>query len=144
VRETRPAKEVVHISEQFQKLDIGGSGVSNVQAPPSQIITPSVSPAATIGSPPAYTASSPSNNILTTNTSPKPVIRRLPVPTPPQPVLRVVKATHDFTPETAEELAFSKGDMVEILDDKLEDPGWWKTRVGGRVGIVPGTYVESI
>lgn len=67
--------------------------------------------------------------------------RRRPVPQPPAPT-RKVKAIHDFAPESAEELDFAAGDIIEILDDKSDD-GWWKGRLSGKTGLIPSPFVEN-
>jgi hypothetical protein len=67
--------------------------------------------------------------------------RRRPVPQPPAPT-RKVKAINDFAPESAEELGFAAGDIIEILDDKLDD-GWWTGRLSGKTGLIPSPFVED-
>ncbi len=44
-------------------------------------------------------------------------------------------------PDADDELAFSAGALVEVLDST--DSGWWKGRVDGRVGLFPVNYVQS-
>lgn len=54
----------------------------------------------------------------------------------------VVKATALYTYEgtTAEELTFSEGEKITIIDNS--EPEWWKAEQGGMVFIVPAAYLE--
>lgn len=78
----------------------------------------------------------------------KTVTRRVvPAPPPPAPLLpaalRQARAMHDFTPEQENELGFRIGDVLDVLDDSSQD-GWLEARLRGRVGVVPGSYVQNI
>ncbi|XP_041363090.1 growth factor receptor-bound protein 2-like [Gigantopelta aegis] len=48
----------------------------------------------------------------------------------------------DFNPSDPEELAFRKGDILNILDQN--DVNWWKAELNGRTGLVPKTYIEEM
>ncbi|XP_004364580.1 hypothetical protein CAOG_01712 [Capsaspora owczarzaki ATCC 30864] len=49
-------------------------------------------------------------------------------------------ATEDFAGENDEEISFSKGDVVEVLD---KDPnGWWFVALEGEEGWAPSTYLK--
>ena len=72
----------------------------------------------------------------------KPAVRRRPIPQLPPVKLRTVIAIHSAIPESEEELAFEKGDIIEILDDKSDD-GWWKAQLRGKIGVIPYTFVED-
>lgn len=52
-----------------------------------------------------------------------------------------VRALYDFEGETAEELAFRKGDTIKVLECVYET--WWRGELRGRVGIFPTVYVVS-
>lgn len=49
-----------------------------------------------------------------------------------------VKALYNFTAEEDDELGFSAGDIIEVLD--RSDPSWWKGRLRGRSGLFPANY----
>lgn len=46
-------------------------------------------------------------------------------------VLDVVRATHAYKAEFEDELAFEAGDIIEVLEKKSEDEGWWRGRIKG-------------
>uniref|UniRef100_UPI0037E93A1A GRB2-related adapter protein 2a n=1 Tax=Semicossyphus pulcher TaxID=241346 RepID=UPI0037E93A1A len=49
-----------------------------------------------------------------------------------------VKALYDFTAEEEDELGFSAGDIIEVLD--RSDASWWKGRLRGKSGLFPANY----
>lgn len=50
------------------------------------------------------------------------------------------KALYSYTGNSAEELPFSEGDEVNIVD--RSDSNWWKAEQDGVVFIVPAGYLE--
>lgn len=46
--------------------------------------------------------------------------------------------------ENADELNINKGDIIIVLDKDLEDDGWWKGELNGRVGVFPDNFVEPL
>ena len=34
--------------------------------------------------------------------------------------------------------------MIQIISKDLEDPGWWKGRLNGRVGVFPDNFVKIV
>ncbi|XP_045435798.1 intersectin-1 isoform X4 [Pipistrellus kuhlii] len=62
-------------------------------------------------------------------------------PKPPaSPAVCQVIGMYDYTAQNDDELAFSKGQVITVLNK--EDPDWWKGEVGGRVGLFPSNYVK--
>lgn len=62
-------------------------------------------------------------------------------PKPPAfPAVCQVIGMYDYTAQNDDELAFSKGQIINVLNK--EDPDWWKGEVGGRVGLFPSNYVK--
>ncbi|XP_059542361.1 intersectin-1 isoform X1 [Myotis daubentonii] len=57
----------------------------------------------------------------------------------PQAVCQVI-GMYDYTAQNDDELAFSKGQIINVLSK--EDPDWWKGEVGGHVGLFPSNYVK--
>ncbi|CEH14191.1 hse1_ustma ame: full=class e vacuolar protein-sorting machinery protein hse1 [Ceraceosorus bombacis] len=53
-----------------------------------------------------------------------------------------VRALYDFAPTEAGELAFSKGDIIRVLDSVYEH--WWRGELRGNAGIFPVNYVEVL
>lgn len=53
-----------------------------------------------------------------------------------------VKAIFDFTAEEEDELGFSAGEVIEVLD--RSDPSWWKGRLRGRTGLFPANYIDQM
>lgn len=47
---------------------------------------------------------------------------------------------YDYTAQNDDELAFSKGQLINVLNK--EDPDWWKGEAGGHVGLFPSNYVK--
>ncbi|KAI1883537.1 hypothetical protein AGOR_G00232610 [Albula goreensis] len=52
------------------------------------------------------------------------------------------RAIYDFKAQTAKELTFKKGEMVNII--RQIDNNWYEGELRGRVGIFPISYVEKI
>ena len=81
--------------------------------------------------------------------APKPTAVRRKAPPPPRKPVILATALYDFEPDDpdAEELAFSEGDTLEIVDKskQLEEDGWCKARVKGqkKTGLVPLDYIEE-
>ncbi|XP_054569483.1 intersectin-1 isoform X1 [Eptesicus fuscus] len=62
-------------------------------------------------------------------------------PKPPAfPAVCQVIGMYDYTAQNDDELAFSKGQIINVLNK--EDPDWWKGEVGGHVGLFPSNYVK--
>jgi hypothetical protein len=52
------------------------------------------------------------------------------------------KALYSYVGGSAEELPFSEGDVLSIVDRSEGD--WWKADKGGVVFIVPAAYLEVL
>ncbi|XP_049450197.1 intersectin-2b isoform X2 [Epinephelus fuscoguttatus] len=57
----------------------------------------------------------------------------------PQPVCQVI-AIYDYTAANGDEMSFSKGQLINVLDKN--DPDWWKGEVNGVTGLFPTNYVK--
>ncbi|XP_041672753.1 GRB2-related adapter protein 2a isoform X4 [Cheilinus undulatus] len=49
-----------------------------------------------------------------------------------------VKALYDFKAEEDDELGFSAGDIIEVVD--CSDASWWRGRLRGKSGLFPANY----
>ena len=56
------------------------------------------------------------------------------------------KATvrYSYSADNEDELSLKEGETVIILDKNLEDAGWWKGELNGKVGVFPDNFVEII
>lgn len=50
----------------------------------------------------------------------------------------------DYKKSADDELTLTVNDIVTVLDKNLEDEGWWKGELNGRIGVFPDNYVEEI
>ncbi|XP_040920146.1 intersectin-2a [Toxotes jaculatrix] len=57
----------------------------------------------------------------------------------PLPVCQVI-AMYDYTAASRDELSFSKGQLINILDKT--NPDWWKGESNGVTGLLPTNYVK--
>ena len=56
-----------------------------------------------------------------------------------------VVALYSFNSGNQEELAFQKGDLMDIIDQPSDDPDWWEARKpDGTTGLIPRNYVEVV
>lgn len=46
--------------------------------------------------------------------------------------------------ENDDELTLNVGDVVTVLQKKLEDAGWWRGELKGKVGVFPDNFVELL
>ncbi|CAG5853966.1 unnamed protein product [Menidia menidia] len=56
-----------------------------------------------------------------------------------QPVCQVV-AIYDYTAANQDEMSFSQGQLINVLDKN--DPDWWKGEINGVTGLFPTNYVK--
>ena len=52
-----------------------------------------------------------------------------------------MRAVFNYKAEEEDELSFSEGDILYVLDSS--DPDWWKARCRGVEGLIPTNMVES-
>jgi myosin-1 len=64
-----------------------------------------------------------------------------PPPPPPAPSTPQYKAIYPFQSQEAGEIAFEKGDLLEIVEK--DENGWWLARKDGIEGWVPSNYLEE-
>ncbi|XP_076147564.1 GRB2-related adapter protein 2b isoform X1 [Alosa pseudoharengus] len=78
----------------------------------------------------------------TTRTGALPARPSEPLPSPPQPAALKVRALYDFLAEERDELDFSSGDVIEVVEQT--DPSWWKGKLRGRTGLFPSNYTTPV
>ncbi|XP_024912757.1 intersectin-2 isoform X2 [Cynoglossus semilaevis] len=57
----------------------------------------------------------------------------------PLPVCQVI-AMYDYTGASRDELSFTKGQLINVLDKN--DPDWWKGEANGVIGLLPTNYIK--
>lgn len=58
-----------------------------------------------------------------------------------KPVLKA-KVIYEYKAENPDELHLNVGDVIVVLDQNLEDVGWWKGDLNGKIGVFPDNFVE--
>lgn len=62
-----------------------------------------------------------------------------------QTTAELVTALYSFEPQNEEELSFTKGELLEVVDKPSNDPDWWMVRNRkGDTGLVPKSYVNVL
>uniref|UniRef100_A0A4W3J4H9 SH3 domain-containing protein n=1 Tax=Callorhinchus milii TaxID=7868 RepID=A0A4W3J4H9_CALMI len=57
----------------------------------------------------------------------------------------MAKALYDNRAETADELAFRKGDILTVIEQNVKgNAGWWRCSLHGRQGIAPGNRLQLL
>lgn len=54
------------------------------------------------------------------------------------------QVTYPYSAANDDELDLADGDIIVILDQNLEDDGWWKGELNGKVGVFPDNFVELL
>ncbi|KAK4337039.1 hypothetical protein RND71_043387 [Anisodus tanguticus] len=64
---------------------------------------------------------------------------------PKKPSLKEqAKVLFAYTAENDDELSIKEGDIINIISKKVEDKGWWKGELNGKIGVFPDNFVELI
>ena len=62
---------------------------------------------------------------------------------PPKPKnIKFSRALFSYTSKEEDELSFSEGDLLYIIDD-ASDHDWWLARCHGKEGLVPSNFLSS-
>ncbi|KHJ96578.1 SH3 domain protein, partial [Oesophagostomum dentatum] len=73
-------------------------------------------------------------------------VRPAPRPNKPKPPAKprlypIVKALYDYDAQDTDELSFSAGDEIELM--QKHDSGWWQGKIGDKVALFPANYVQE-
>ncbi|EAW75541.1 chromosome 20 open reading frame 32, isoform CRA_a, partial [Homo sapiens] len=61
------------------------------------------------------------------------------------PKALLARALYDNCPDCSDELAFSRGDILTILEQHVpESEGWWKCLLHGRQGLAPANRLQIL
>jgi len=61
---------------------------------------------------------------------------------PPKPVKEQCIVLFPYNAVNDDELTLEEGQMVAVVSKEVEDKGWWKGEVDGRVGVFPDNFVK--
>ena len=54
------------------------------------------------------------------------------------------RVIHAYEPSNDDELELKVNDIINVIDKKSEDHGWWKGELNGKVGVFPDNFVQLI
>ena len=54
------------------------------------------------------------------------------------------KVLYAYKAENPDELNLQVGDIVVVLDQAVEDVGWWKGELKGKIGVFPDNFVTLL
>ena len=54
------------------------------------------------------------------------------------------RVVYSYMAENEDELSLDVGDVIDVVEMKLEDVGWWKGKLRGKTGVFPDNFVELI
>lgn len=63
---------------------------------------------------------------------------------PPKKAKEQAKVLYSYDAQNDDELTLQEGDVITVLSKDIEDEGWWKGELNGRVGVFPDNFVELI
>ena len=63
---------------------------------------------------------------------------------PPKPVREQAKVLYAYEAQNEDELTIREGDIINVLSKEIEDQGWFKGELNGKVGVFPDNFVELI
>lgn len=63
---------------------------------------------------------------------------------PPKPVKETCRVLFAYDAANDDELTIKKDDIITIITKEVEDKGWWKGELRGKIGLFPDNFVELI
>lgn len=61
-----------------------------------------------------------------------------------QQVREQARVIYAYDPSNDDELAMQVGDIIDIIDKDIEDAGWWKGELRGKIGVFPDNFVQLL
>jgi len=59
-------------------------------------------------------------------------------------IVSKARVVFNYKPTQSDELQLQIGEIINVLDKNLDDEGWWKGEINGRIGVFPDNFVEEI
>ena len=63
---------------------------------------------------------------------------------PPKPFREQARVLYPYEAQNEDELTINEGDIINVLSKEIEDQGWFKGELNGKVGVFPDNFVELI
>lgn len=63
---------------------------------------------------------------------------------PPKPVKETCRVLFAYDAANDDELTIKKDEIITIITKDVEDKGWWKGELRGKIGLFPDNFVEVI
>jgi hypothetical protein len=63
---------------------------------------------------------------------------------PPKPIREQAKVLFSYEAQNDDELTIKEGEIITIISKEIEDIGWWKGELNGRIALFPDNFVEII
>ncbi|KAI1287003.1 CD2-associated protein [Halotydeus destructor] len=63
---------------------------------------------------------------------------------PPKPVKEQAKVLYAYEAQNEDELSIKEGEIINIISKEIEDQGWWRGELNGKLGVFPDNFVELI
>jgi hypothetical protein len=63
---------------------------------------------------------------------------------PPKPLREQAKVLYAYDAQNEDELTIKEGDIINVISKEIEDQGWFKGELNGKVGVFPDNFVELI
>ncbi|XP_050525595.1 SH3 domain-containing kinase-binding protein 1 [Daktulosphaira vitifoliae] len=63
---------------------------------------------------------------------------------PPKPAKEVCVSLFPYEAVNSDELTLAEGDLITILSREVEDKGWWKGELKGKIGVFPDNFVQIV
>lgn len=63
---------------------------------------------------------------------------------PPKPIREQAKVLYAYEAQNDDELTIREGDIINVISKEIEDQGWYKGELNGRIGVFPDNFVELI
>ena len=54
------------------------------------------------------------------------------------------RVVYSYTAENPDELSLQIGDVINVMETSLEDVGWWKGELNGKIGVFPDNFVTLV